>query len=49
MKSIFLFLLGLIVSWGILGVFTGDYGKKNILILIIAYLGVKLAIHLRKK
>ncbi|MEK5215962.1 hypothetical protein [Psychrobacillus sp. FSL H8-0487] len=49
LKSIFLFLFGLISSWLILGVITGDYGIKNMLFLIIAYLGAKFAIRQRKK
>ncbi|MEK5217774.1 hypothetical protein [Psychrobacillus sp. FSL H8-0487] len=49
MKSIFWFLLGLIVSWCILGIITGDYSIKNIFFLIIAYLGAKFAIRQRKK
>lgn len=49
LKSIFLFLFGLIVSWLILGVITGDYGIKNMLFVIIAYLGAKFAIRQRKK
>ena len=49
LKSIFLFLFGLIVSWLILGVITGDYGIKNMIFLIIAYLGAKFAIRQSKK
>lgn len=48
-KSSIVFLTALLASWFILGLITGDYGFKNLLYLVLAYLGVQLAIKQRKK
>lgn len=37
------------VSWGILGLITGEYGIKNKSILIISYIGVQAAIRWKRK